>query len=653
MGQRLVICFFILVGLAFNVQTVHANITGKVVNQAGKGIDKAILSLAVLGAKDTTDTSGAFLIATVGVLPQLTPRTEKIALNRGVLEFSLSNTSPVKVEIFNLKGDLLKKEYLPYAIAGFYRLNIADNSHASNMLFINASIGERTSTFRYLPLHNGKYAMNSSVQSSVPISGKLAKVTVVNDTLKIAATGYTPQSKPITSYDQVLTITLDPATGGPVTVQLAQTKQKMEGFGINDAWQPAFSDALVELLFDSTKGIGLSILRVGMESDGSGMGDWNNCKKAKAKGVKTFIGSVWTAPATDKTNNSLNGGGFLKTTSYESWAKAIAAFPAKVKSSGGVDLYAMGLANEPDFASCGFDEPCNGDYKTMVYNDSQMVAFTKIAGPKLHAAGCKVIAPEPSEWIHLWSDTSACCSENNHLKSSDPLKCGFPPTCAPGKGYDYGHGLAKDTAAWNQVDIIGVHQYDTQVPMPWPSDVPTMKPVFQTEMSGVKWWANQGPSKDINNGVVVARWVHDAIVNGLASAWCWWWPQPLSDGTDDNEGLMMKNGDKAKRLYTYGNFSKFVRPGMTRVAISGDIPVGVLLSAYKGGDGTVVIVAIDSSSTAASVPITIAGGTAPTAFTPWVTSATEDLKSGTAVTVTGGILTATLPAKTVTTFVGK
>jgi O-glycosyl hydrolase len=64
-------------------------------------------------------------------------------------------------------------------------------------------------------------------------------------------------------------------------------------------------------------------------------------------------------------------------------------------------------------------------------------------------------------------------------------------------------------------------------------------------------------------------------------------------------------------------------------------------------------VAIDSISTAATVPITIAGGTAPTSLTPWVTSATDNLKSGAAVTVIAGTFTVTLAGKTVTTFVSK
>jgi glucuronoarabinoxylan endo-1,4-beta-xylanase len=641
MCQRIVLCLFILIGLTVNVQTVNASISGKVSNQAGKGIDKAIISLAVLGAKDTTDTSGAYLITTVGVLPQLAPRTEKISLNRGVLEFSLSNTSPVKVEIFNLKGDLLKKEYLSHAIAGVYRLNIADNSHASNMLFINASIGERTSTFRYLPLHNGKYAMNSSVESSVPISGKLAKVTVVNDTLKVTATGYTPQSKPITSYDQVLNMTLDSAGGGAVTVQLAQIKQTIAGFGINNNWMPnAMSNEEADSLFDTTKGLAMNILRIGMGSNGSFMNSnsSSDISKAKARGAKYIIGTLWTPPASYKTNNNENDGGYLKPANYEQWATTIATF---AKNN---NLYAMSPQNEPDFASCGKTEPCNGNYPTTLFNDTQMVNFIKVVGPKLHALTppVKVLAPEASEWLHTWSDSSACCSEPGKKMSSNPLN---------GKGYDYGHALAKDSAAWNQVDILGVHQYDSQVAEPWPSDVPVRKPVWQTEMSGVKWWPEQGPNATIENGVAVAGWIHDALVKGDAEAWCWWWYK--SYDTDDNEGLLLKNGNNTKRHYTFKNYSKFVRPGMTRVDISGAVPKDVLLSAYKGADGTVVVVAINKGTVSATVPITIAGGTAPTSLTPWVTSATDDCKSGAAVTVTGGILTATLAAMTVTTFVGK
>jgi glucuronoarabinoxylan endo-1,4-beta-xylanase len=451
------------------------------------------------------------------------------------------------------------------------------------------------------------------------------------------------------------------ATGGSnsnaVTVQLGQAKQVMAGFGINNNWAPAMTDAVADALFDTTKGIGLSILRIGMNESGNptnGTSCWEDIKKAKARGVTTFIGSLWSPPANCKTNNNINDGGHLLTNCYDSWSTTIAAFAAKVKSGAGVDLYAMSPQNEPDFASCGNTEPCSGNYSTTLFTANEMVAFVKVVGPKLHALNppVKVLAPEASEWIHLWSNTSACCSEPSGKNSSDPLKCGFPATsttCASGGGYDYGHYLYKDSTAWAQLDLIGVHQYDTLHAEPWPADVPDKKPVWQTEMSGVKWWPEQGPSSDINNGVVVAGWIHDALTVGEASAWLWW----VYSGSVVNTGLVFSDGTDTKRHYTLGNFSKFIRPNYTRVDITGSVPTDVLLTAFKGTDGTVVVVAINKGTASVTVPISIAGGTAPASLVPWVTSASDNLASKTAVSVNGGSFTATLASKTVTTFVGK
>jgi len=167
----------------------------------------------------------------------------------------------------------------------------------------------------------------------------------------------------------------------------------------------------------------------------------------------------------------------------------------------------------------------------------------------------------------------------------------------------------------------------------------------------VKWWPQQGPSSDINNGIAVAGWIHDALTTGQASAWLWWWYQATA--TNDNEGLLLMSGTDTKRHWVLGNYSKFIRPGYTRVDVTGAVPANVLLSAYKATDGTVVVVAINKGTAAVSVPISIAGGTAPASLTPWVTSMMDNLASKTAVTVSGGSFTAALAATTVTTFVGK
>jgi O-glycosyl hydrolase len=468
------------------------------------------------------------------------------------------------------------------------------------------------------------------------------------------------------------------ATGGAgggssnVTVQLAQTEQKIEGFGINDNWAAGSTPA--SLFTTSGSGIGLTILRTGMSDGGQfyngtaeTSGDIATLKAGAGSDAK-LIGSVWSPPTSCKTANTVNpsdtnaldGGHLMVSASCATtWANTIASFAASN------NFYAMSIGNEPDFNSCGSNDPCNGEYPTTLMTAAEMVTWVKTAKTAFKSMAPKVliIAPEASEWLHTWSNVSAGPDVNGH-ESSDPLKCGcFPDkntnscasTCTSGYGgYDYGHALAADTTAWGDFDILGVHQYDSQVAMPWPADVNGGKPnkeVWQTEMSGVKWWPEQGPTSDINNGVAVAGWIHSALVDGQASAWLWWWYQ--ASGTDDNEGLLLKSGTDTKRHYTLGNFSKFIRPGYMRVDITGTIPTGVLLSAYTGSDGTVVVVAINKSTGSVTVPISIAGGTAPASCTPWVTSASANLTSGTAVTVSGGGFSAALASATVTSFVCK
>ena len=84
----------------------------------------------------------------------------------------------------------------------------------------------------------------------------------------------------------------------------------------------------------------------------------------------------------------------------------------------------MGASNEPDFASCGssIGPPCYSDYDTMVFTANEMVNFVKVLGPKLKTAGVKLIAPEPSEWIHLWSNASATGSTARAIRTAGPAE---------------------------------------------------------------------------------------------------------------------------------------------------------------------------------------------------------------------------------------
>jgi glucuronoarabinoxylan endo-1,4-beta-xylanase len=104
-----------------------------------------------------------------------------------------------------------------------------------------------------------------------------------------------------------------------------------------------------------------------------------------------------------------------------------------------------------------------------------------------------------------------------------------------------------------------------------------------------------------------------------------------------------------KRLYTLGNFSKFIRPGYSRIGVSDDGDVYV--SAYKDAStGKFVIVVVNQGVSQAKT-FGLNGFTA-TSVTPWVTSATRNLAQQPSVAVNGGSFIATLAAESVTTFVG-
>jgi len=67
------------------------------------------------------------------------------------------------------------------------------------------------------------------------------------------------------------------------------------------------TDAQADQLFDPTNGIGLSILRIGMGTNG----DQNEYQhvgrywEGESSGVTTFIGSLWSPPANCKSNNNV------------------------------------------------------------------------------------------------------------------------------------------------------------------------------------------------------------------------------------------------------------------------------------------------------------------------------------------------------------
>jgi polyhydroxybutyrate depolymerase len=213
MHMRKLFVFSAAIALTANAQAI--NVRGKVADQSGKPVVKAIVELLRQKLKDTTGADGAYAITggNVAIVPPIVPQTEKISLKKGMLEFSLTAPSPVRVEMFDVAGDLLKMEYVKNAAAGVYRMNLLGNVMAAQMMVVRASTRNRDQTFQYLPPYGGKYAVKTVSDGFAPIGGRLTKVAAAVDSLKITADGFTTKVLTIDSYDKVMDVKLDSASG--------------------------------------------------------------------------------------------------------------------------------------------------------------------------------------------------------------------------------------------------------------------------------------------------------------------------------------------------------------------------------------------------------------------------------------------------------
>lgn len=425
---------------------------------------------------------------------------------------------------------------------------------------------------------------------------------------------------------------------GDVIVDPSVVYQTMQGFGAADVFSnAALTPAQAQLFFDPTNGIGLSMLRVGIDVNGEGFGAGTipDVKAAASYGAIVWA-SPWSPPPGDKDNDSENNGGGLCAASgqgvctgndYAAWASALASFPAWLTGQTGVPVYAVSPQNEPDYAA---------SYVSCVYTASEMVNFIDVLGPALASLSppVKLIAPEPMAWGDLWLGASDCSQAN-----------------------DYGPCIYADPNAMSAVAIFATHDYSFQ-PIPPPSWV--TQPIWETEVSGVEGSAQAGPSVDITNGIAVASWIYQALVTGGASAWHYWWL--VSTSGVDNEGLLFPTGEgpdggdinsPPKRLYTVGNFSKFVRPGYQRIEVSGPLPTGVDIAAFSNpADQTTVIVAINFNTSATPVSLFVSGANWPSQVTPWVTSATSNLVAQSNISLSGARFAVDLAPQSVTTYVG-
>jgi glucuronoarabinoxylan endo-1,4-beta-xylanase len=435
--------------------------------------------------------------------------------------------------------------------------------------------------------------------------------------------------------------TLLAAASPEVMVRWADTHQRITGVGGsggNDSaanfqkLTPENQQRLCDLLFDVKKGIGLTMVRNEIYAwkiqPTPGTLDWTKdndqvwlMRQAKSRGATNFWSAVWSPPVWMKSNGILTNGGSLLREHSQAYADLLARYVREYKSRFDLDISAVSISNEPEVKQ---------SYQSTVWSGEEMRDFIRDhLGPTFRKEGLPtaVIVPENCTWDHLaqWADV-----------------------------------ILADPGARDFVSIIAAHQYDQSytgsVPKFPPSTLETAYPpakangkeLWQTEVSFI------GGKPDPGNrwGLGTALLIHNAMVGAEVNAWVWW---ALLNDWKDNEGLADLAGDSFivnKRLWAFGNFSRFVRPGWVMIGTSGAPATNVFVSAFKDpSSGRFALVAINNTEAEVTLQTHFEGFSCGT-LTPWVTDAALDLAEKPAVKGSASGLQLPLGPSSVTTFVG-
>jgi hypothetical protein len=199
----------------------------------------------------------------------------------------------------------------------------------------------------------------------------------------------------------------------------------------------------------------------------------------------------------------------------------------------------------------------------------------------------------------------------------------------------------------NLLSRITSHSYSSDPT----SAMGTSKPVWMTENADLSdkgtwettWYSNGGAGE----GFTWAQKIYTAITQGGVSAYLYW--EGFEKDTT-NSCLVITDGTNiipSGRLWAFAQWSRYVRPGAVRVAISGSTST-LKMTAFKNKDGTVAVQLINSSSSTTSV--TVKGFSARSAKA-YLTDNSHNNISGTTATLSGGAATVNVPGHSMVTVV--
>lgn len=439
-----------------------------------------------------------------------------------------------------------------------------------------------------------------------------------------------------------------------LTVNLDDTKQPIHSFGASDCWTTKFigkwsntqkKDLIADYLFSqdtladgSPKGIALSLWRFNigggsyeqgaasnisdewrreecfLNADGSY--NWNKeegqqwfLQAAKQRGVKYSLGFAITPPVyMTKNGKAYNETGGTSMNIQDGKMGAYADFLSMVTKHFGFDY--VSPVNEPQWS---WGKASGASQEGTQATNSEIATLVKQLSPKLSGTPSKIVIGEAGQLDFLYS--------KNTDGRGDQINQFFSPSST-----NYIGDLP------NVEHAISAHSYFTTCPDDNMINVrkQVAAKINQVDASLQTWQSEFGILGNICNmyngsprntsidyGLYVAKVIYHDLAIMNATSWQWWLavsPYNYSDALvyiNDPSGNMNVNNCKddgividSKQLWAFGNFSRFIRPGMQRItaAVQGiSDPVvaagSIMVSAFKDATTKKLVIVIVNVST--------------------------------------------------------
>ncbi|MBB3188128.1 glycoside hydrolase family 30 beta sandwich domain-containing protein [Microbacter margulisiae] len=150
---------------------------------------------------------------------------------------------------------------------------------------------------------------------------------------------------------------------------------------------------------------------------------------------------------------------------------------------------------------------------------------------------------------------------------------------------------------------------------------------------------------NIDSCMSIAKEISECMYNQM-SAYFWWWVYD----NDTNVNLVYHDGTIYKNGYTIGQFAKWVRPGYVRISCTYNPVSNVYITAYRGNNNKIVIVAVNAGGLPVSQTFSCLNLSISDTMNVNRTSSSENMKPEGTVSLVNNAFIYTLPAKSITTF---